>query len=73
MTMTPNATPWHPMDKTPKPWVRIVLRCSLDGCNYYGLTYCAHRGEIIEPINNTPALPKLGPCDAWRYDERDAA
>ncbi len=65
------ATKWHSMDKTPRPWVRIVLRAASDGLEYYGLTYCKHRGAIIEPITNQEALPVLGPCDGWRYDERD--
>lgn len=64
-------TQWRDMSKTPKPWRLIILRAASDGCEYFGLTYCGHRGEIIEPITNSAALPVLGPCDGWRYDERD--
>jgi hypothetical protein len=60
----------YPMDRTPRPFVRIVLR-KPDGLEYYGLTYSTHRGEIIEPITNQAALPVLGDCIGWRYDERD--
>lgn len=59
----------HPMNKVPKAYVMIVLR-KPDGLEYYGLTYSAHRNEIIEPISNSAALPVLGPCIGWRYDER---
>lgn len=61
--------PIHPMTKVPRPYVLVVLR-KPDGLEYYGITYDAYRSCFIEPISNSDALPVIGACVGWRYDER---